>query len=378
MKQRILIIIGTRPEAIKLAPLILHLRDQPNHFDPRVCLTNQHPHLVQPVLDFFKIKVDLQLPVPLPNGDLLQLSADLLAGFAALGTQLKADWVIVQGDTTSALLGGLAAFYQQSRLLHLEAGLRTFDKFAPFPEEINRKLLSVLADYHAAPSEDARLNLIAEGVAQERIFVCGNTAIDALQRSSQIVAAADPITVRQLASQLSEFRPKKWILSTIHRRENRGDKLSDILAAMYQISRREEVHVIHILHPNPEVHNPIRRALEEADSISLLPPQSYDCFVWLMQQCYCLLTDSGGIQEEAPSLQKPVVILREKTERPLILERNAGILVGSNKERIIAVLNRLLEDEVFYRSLQVRENPFGDGKASERVVNFLRENPGGL
>lgn len=371
MPVKVALIVGTRPEAIKLAPVALRMRQMPGTFCPLLIATAQHREMLSQVLEIFDLRPDYDLDVMRPDQSLFEVTAKVLTRLQPILEAERPDLVIVQGDTTSTFAGALAAFYLKISVAHVEAGLRTYDKHQPFPEEINRRLVSVLADWHFAPTEWARRNLLREGVPSERIFVTGNTVVDALQMILGRPMPPMPAFVTQLAPE------QRLLLVTAHRRENWGQPLRHICYALRTLAQRfPEVVIAFSVHLNPNVQNIVHQELRDTSRIHLLEPVAYPTFVHLMARSYLILTDSGGIQEEAPSLGKPVLVLREVTERPEGVEAGVLKVVGTDPDRIVAEVARLLTDEAAYREMAQRRNPYGDGHAAERIVEILRRNLG--
>lgn len=369
-KRRIhaLVILGTRPEAVKLAPVVHELLRRRAHFRVTVCATAQHRLLLDQVTQLFRIPVHLDLNLMTAGQTLDALTARLMVRLSDMLRRRKPDVVIVQGDTTTVLVASLAAFYQRIPVAHVEAGLRTQDRFAPFPEEINRRLTSHIADFHFAPTRWAGENLRREGVPGRRVFVTGNTVVDAFLEARKRVARRPPriASLRRLV-----LRRKKLILVTAHRRENFGAGMRGIAKALARLARREDVEIVYPVHPNPNVTRPMHRALDGLPRVHLIEPLDYLQFVWLMTQAFLVLTDSGGVQEEMPSLGRPVLVMREKTERPEGVEAGVCKLVGTNPDVIVREARRLLDDRRAYRRMARQRNPFGDGKAARRIVSIL-------
>jgi UDP-N-acetylglucosamine 2-epimerase (non-hydrolysing) len=368
-RKKILFVIGTRPEAIKMAPVIRALAGRAKKFDYRVCATAQHREMLDQVLRLFEIRPDFDLNLMRENQSLAQITAAAFTGLDEIVRREAPDWVLIQGDTTTVLAASLVAFYHRIRVAHVEAGLRSHDKYHPFPEEINRRVAGVVADLHFAPTETSRDNLLHEGVAADSIHVTGNTVIDALH-----FAAALPFDI--LKSPLAGLpADKRWILITAHRRENFGAPLERICAALEILARRyaDRIHWIYPVHLNPNVERPVRSLLGGVAGISLLPPLDYLPLVHLLKRCDLVLTDSGGLQEEAPGLGKPVLVFRDVTERPEGVQAGTVKLVGSDTERIVAETVRLLEDRGEYERMAKAVNPYGDGRAAERIADILEE-----
>jgi UDP-N-acetylglucosamine 2-epimerase (non-hydrolysing) len=371
---RVLIIFGTRPEAIKLAPVIRELGKR-SEFDPRVCVTAQHREMLDQVLQLFEIRPDFDLGIMRPDQSLFEVTERALAALEGVLEAERPELVLVQGDTTTAFVGALAGFYRKIRVGHIEAGLRSHDKFAPFPEEMNRRLADELSDLLFAPTEGAKANLLREGFPEERIFVTGNTVIDALLWTVERLESpeAQARLVRRFAELGLDLEGKRLILVTAHRRESFG-RLGEICHALRLIAEHNrDVELVYPVHLNPQVQGPVWRALEGTDRVRLLEPLDYESFVWLMSRAYLILTDSGGIQEEAPSLGKPVLVMRERTERPEALAAGTAKLVGVGRERIFQEAQRLLDEPAEYAKMARAVNPFGDGHAAERIVSILKE-----
>ncbi|MGQ9646976.1 MAG: non-hydrolyzing UDP-N-acetylglucosamine 2-epimerase [Thermodesulfobacteriota bacterium] len=378
MTKRILSIFGTRPEAIKMAPVIKALASHPEQFESLVCATAQHREMLDQVLDAFEIKADFDLNLMQENQELPKLTAGLLLSLDQLLGKVKPDWVLIQGDTTTTMAASLAAFYHGIHIGHIEAGLRTYDKNAPFPEEINRRMTSVIADLHFAPTEQAKKNLIKEGVDAKRIFVTGNTVIDALLMivDKQSRPEAQKKWSRYFVDKfgISFDNGKRQILVTGHRRESFGKGFENICNALKEIVHSyQNVEIIYPVHLNPNVQEPIRRILKDTGRIHLISPLDYEPFVFLMSKSYFILTDSGGIQEEAPSLGKPVLVMRETTERPEAVKAGTAILVGTDQTKIISETSLLLSDRETYLAMSNAQNPYGDGRAASRIIDALFE-----
>ena len=367
--QNVLIVFGTRPEAIKLAPLIRELKSRPAEFHTRTCVTAQHRGMLDQVLAAFEIAPDHDLEVMREAQDLFQITALCLERLRPIMESERPDWVIVQGDTTTTFAASLAAFYLHINVAHVEAGLRTGDRYLPFPEEMNRRLISSLASLYFAPTARARENLLHEGVEEKNIHVTGNTGIDALHYVRERNAGALP-SVRGLENWAAN---RRMILVTGHRRESFGASLREICEALRQIASRGDVDVIYSVHPNPNVDRPVRELLGSLPNVFLIEPPDYFTFVSLMVRAHIILTDSGGIQEEAPSLGKPVLVTREMTERPEAVEAGVAKLVGTNRGKIIEEITCLLEDREEYALMSRVVYPFGDGHASQRIARILAE-----
>lgn len=369
---KVMIVLGTRPEAIKLAPVIRALRQHSDRVHTLVCSTGQHREMLDDALRSFDIRPDFDLRLMQPNQRLADLTARLLTALDALFGQVAPDWVLAQGDTTTVMAASLAAFYRHIRVGHVEAGLRSGDLQRPFPEEANRRIADLLADVYFAPTPAARDHLLREGVDAARIVVTGNTVIDALLLTSQRINA------RALIERIADlhvgdgFFDKRMILVTSHRRENFGAPFAAICRALRAIAERyPDVQIVYPVHFNPNVAEPARALLSGLPNVALIRPVNYETMVALMQHAHLILTDSGGIQEEAPSLHKPVLVLREVTERQEVVALGAARLVGSDFDRIVGETSRLLDDAEAYRRMASVENPYGDGRASERIVEAL-------
>ncbi|MCX7929130.1 MAG: UDP-N-acetylglucosamine 2-epimerase (non-hydrolyzing) [Chlorobi bacterium] len=375
----ITVVFGTRPEAIKLAPIV-HRLSGVEWCRLRVVITGQHDEMLDQMLETFGIVPDADLAIMQPGQRLEEVTVRALTGLGEEFRTRRPDVVIVQGDTTTTLAASLAAFYERISIAHVEAGLRTFDKYAPFPEEINRVLTSHIADWHYAPTERAREHLLREGIAPDRIVVTGNTAIDALQwvvaQLAALEVAERRLLLRNLPDDLFELvesKNKRIVLVTGHRRENFGAGFERICTALVQIAETEpDVVIVYPVHFNPNVRSPVERILAGYDNIRLLEPLPYREFAYMMQHAWVIITDSGGIQEEAPSLGKPVLVLREVTERPEAIEAGTARLVGTDIEQIVLATRQLLHDHKIYQAMARAHNPFGDGHAAERIINHLR------
>jgi UDP-N-acetylglucosamine 2-epimerase (non-hydrolysing) len=365
-----LIIIGTRPEAIKMAPLVRVFQKNKDQFETRVCVTAQHREMLDQVLDFFEITPDYDLDLMKPNQNLYSLTSDIILGLKPILEEFQPDYVYVHGDTTTTMASSIAAFYAGAKVCHVEAGLRTNNKLSPFPEEMNRQITGRIADYHFAPTEQAKQNLLKENVSESTILVTGNTVIDALLESASRVENLDSPEIEKLKAIIDPT--KKIILVTGHRRENHGQGFISICEALKEIALNYlEVQIIYPVHLNPNVQQPVYDLLSKIENIQLIDPLGYPAFVWLMNRSYLIITDSGGIQEEAPSLGKPVLVMRDTTERPEALAAGTVILVGNKKEKIILACTSLLNNNEKYRKMSALQNPYGEGKACENIFNFL-------
>ncbi|MPZ22585.1 MAG: UDP-N-acetylglucosamine 2-epimerase (non-hydrolyzing) [Dehalococcoidia bacterium] len=374
MPLKILTVFGTRPEAIKLAPVIYTLADDPR-FESRVCVTAQHRQMLDQVLDFFEINPDFDLDLMRPDQTLSQITADVVTGMAEILRAAEPDVVIVQGDTTSAFAAALSAYYARTAVGHVEAGLRTWDKFSPFPEEMNRAMTGRLTDFHFAPTEGARRNLLSEGIAASTIWVTGNTVVDALLTTRDRVADWEASRVPGLEKGLDEGG--RLVLITAHRRESFGEGMADICKAVAELAREHsDVEYVFPVHPNPNVRAPVGQILEGLANVHLIEPVEYPALVWLMSHSTLILTDSGGIQEEAPSLAVPVLVMREKTERPEGVEVGAVKLVGTDRGEIVSQANELLAGGPAYERMASAGNPYGDGHAAERIRDAMLDTLG--
>ena len=368
-----LCVFGTRPEAIKMAPLVQKL-EASKVIQNKICITGQHRQLLDPLLALFRMKPDFDLQVMTANQDLSNLTSRILTGLTDVFKEYQPQLVLVHGDTTSALAASLAAYYQRIPVAHVEAGLRTKNIYSPWPEEANRKLASCLTHLHFAPTKLSRKNLLEEGVPEECIFVTGNTVIDALyQITNQL--DAEPVLSLLLKEEYSFLdTARKMILVTGHRRENFGSGFKRICQALAEIAKRfPDVDIVYPVHLNPQVQAPVNSLLTGIDNIYLIPPVDYLPFVYLMRNAYLILTDSGGIQEEAPSLGKPVLVMRKTTERPEALIAGTVKLVGSDVTEIINGVEQLLLDEALYKQMSQAQNPYGDGNASTRIVDIITQ-----
>ena len=367
---RVLSIFGTRPEAVKMAPVVQRLAQTPG-IDARVCVTAQHREMLDQVLNLFEIKPDIDLDLMRPNQSLAQLTAAIFTNLDPVLADLKPDWILVQGDTTTVMSAALSGYYRRIKIGHVEAGLRTGDKWQPFPEEINRRVAGVVADLHFAPTQRNRQNLLNEGAPDERILITGNTAIDALH---SIVRRPAPPEVERILAQAGVCPGgRRLVLVTAHRRENFGRPIEDICRALATLADlyKEQVSFVYPVHLNPNIQDPVYRCLSGIDNLFLLPPLEYLSLVHLMNHATLMLTDSGGIQEEAPGLGVPTLVLRQTTERPEGVEAGTLRLVGTDPDNIVRETRRLLDDPQAHQSMAHASNPFGDGHAAERIVQAL-------
>ncbi|WP_431133084.1 non-hydrolyzing UDP-N-acetylglucosamine 2-epimerase [Psychroserpens mesophilus] len=374
MKIKNLIIFGTRPEAIKMAPLVKQFESFSEKFETKVCITAQHREMLDQVLSFFEITPDYDLDIMKPNQNLYSLTSDIITNLKPVLEEFKPDYVYVHGDTTTTMASSLAAFYSGAKICHVEAGLRTFDLNAPFPEEMNRSVTGVVTNIHFSPTETSKQNLLNENKKQDTIVVTGNTVIDAL------LFSVDKVNHPNFKDQeIEDLKPfldnnKRIILVTGHRRENHGQGFINICNALKQIAlEHPEVQIIYPVHLNPNVQKPVYDLLNSIDNIKLISPLSYPAFVWLMEKSYLIITDSGGVQEEAPSLGKPVLVMRDTTERPEALDAGTVLLVGTNTDEIINKTKELLLQEDTYFNMSKLHNPYGNGNACTRILEYILE-----
>jgi len=370
-KLKILIVFGTRPEVIKMAPVIKELKKHKDRFDPVICVTGQHREMIDPLLKLFEINVDYDLDLMQKNQDLEHITSTVLNEIGVIIDKEQCDYVMVQGDTTSAMAASLAAFYKKVKIAHVEAGLRTWDLQHPFPEEANRRIIDSICDLYFAHTERAKENLINEKVDPAKIEVTGNTVIDAL------LETADKEFVKG-SSELEglSLNGRKTILMTAHRRENFGEPIKNICQAVKEIASKykDEVDFVYPVHLNPNIQDCVKSTLGAIENIKLIEPLDYHEFVHLMKKAYFMLTDSGGLQEEAPSLGKPVLVLRQTTERPEGVEAGCVEVIGTDVGHIVTKISELLDNKAKYEQMAKAVNPYGDGKASQRIVQrFLRE-----
>lgn len=370
--RRVLLVFGTRPEAIKMAPLYLELCKHTEKIEVAVCLTAQHREMLDQVIHFFGIKARYDLDLMKPDQHLYGLTAAIVEGMKPVLEDFKPEYVLVHGDTTTSMASAIAAFYSGAKIGHVEAGLRTFNKRSPFPEEMNRSITGRLTDIHFAPTLQSKENLLLEGIPEDHIMVTGNTVIDALQHGLNLIGQKNPLSVQQLKARFS-FE-KDMILVTGHRRENFGEGFLNICHALKEIAERADVEIIYPVHLNPNVQEPVFNILSGVPNIHLIQPQPYESFIWLMNQSRLIITDSGGVQEEAPSLGKPVLVMRDTTERPEAVTAGTVVLVGTDKELIVReALDLLYHTERYDRMAQLH-NPYGDGQATKRISAFLLKN----
>lgn len=365
-----LFIFGTRPEAIKLAPLIIGLSNI-SDFKIKICVTAQHREMLDKVLKFFRIKPDYDLNIMKYDQNLFDITVKALKRLEKVFSDFSPDVVCIQGDTTTAFISALAAFYKNAKVAHIEAGLRSYNKYAPYPEEMNRVLISRIADYHFAPTERSKQNLLKEGI-EKNIWVVGNTGIDALFHGLKIIKARNDDKIVNFFDFIDN--PKKIVLVTSHRRESFGKPLENICHAIREISNVfPDVEIVYSVHLNPNVRKPVMKILHGINNVHLVAPLEFPYFIWIMEKSYILLTDSGGIQEEAPSLGKPVLVMREVTERIEGIEAGTAKLVGTEKEKIVSEVSHLLSNRHDYEIMAKASNPYGDGKSSHRIISIFQD-----
>ena len=379
--KKVLLVFGTRPEAIKMAPLVKEFQRYPEHFKSKVCVTAQHRHMLDQVLDFFGITPDYDLNIMAPNQDLFDVTTKVLLGVRNVIESFNPDIVLVHGDTTTSLAASLAAFYSKKKIGHVEAGLRTYDLQAPWPEEMNRQVTDRICDFYFAPTKRSRQNLLDEGIAVNKIMVTGNTVIDALLYAVGKIDSDISLQLK-LASTIEDSgyslkrntsKIRDYILVTGHRRENFGEGFLNICAALRQIAiKHPEIDVVYPVHLNPNVQKPVYDLLSDLPNVFLISPLDYLPFIYLMQHSKLVLTDSGGIQEEAPSIGKPVLVMRNTTERPEAVDAGTVKLVGNSTKQIFDNVENLLANESLFATMTRAHNPYGDGNASRKVVNYLK------
>lgn len=373
--KKVLLVFGTRPEAIKMAPLAIRLKELTKDFETKVCVTGQHREMLDQVLNLFELEPDFDLNLMKKGQTLADITSGVLKGLESVFDSWTPDIVLVHGDTATTFAASLAAYYHKIEVGHVEAGLRTGNIYSPWPEEANRRLTGILTTYHFAPTQNSFDNLIKENTAPSSIVITGNTVIDALLTVRNKILNDDEL----IASFKDKFsildESKKLILVTGHRRENFGQGFRDICSALAKIAKKHaDVQIVYPVHLNPNVQEPVNELLSGIDNIKLIEPQDYLPFVYLMDRSYLILTDSGGIQEEAPSLGKPVLVMRDTTERPEAVEAGTVKLVGTNPSKIEDSVNELIENKELYKTMQRAHNPYGDGNACEKIVNFLKYN----
>ena len=380
--KKILLVFGTRPEAIKMAPLVKALQKDTEHFETRVCVTAQHRQMLDQVLEVFGITPEYDLNIMAPNQDLYDITAKVLLGLRKVLKDFRPDTVLVHGDTTTSMAASLAAFYMQIPVGHVEAGLRTYNMLSPWPEEMNRQVTDRICTYYFAPTEQSRANLLQENIDAKKIFITGNTVIDALLMAVDIISTTAGVkeSVRHGLLPAKELQEKgytvgdrEYILVTGHRRENFGDGFLHICKAIKELAAlHPEMDIVYPVHLNPNVQKPVYELLSGLSNVYLISPLDYLPFIYAMQHSTLLLTDSGGVQEEAPSLGKPVLVMRDTTERPEAVEAGTVKLVGTDAEAIVSNVTALLQDKEMYKRMSETHNPYGDGQACERIIAALR------
>jgi UDP-N-acetylglucosamine 2-epimerase (non-hydrolysing) len=370
MKRTILIVFGTRPEAIKMAPLVLEFLKYSDEFDVKVCVTAQHRHMLDQILSFFEIIPDFDLDIMKLDQGLSELSANIIVAMRPVLQKIKPDCVFVHGDTTTSTMVALAAFYEKIKVCHVEAGLRTLNKYSPYPEEINRQLTARLADIHFSPTWLAKQHLQKEGIDEKQIYVTGNTVIDALLLTKEKLLSYHDKEIEYLSSIVNA--QKKLIVVTGHRRENFGNGFFNICEAIKELSQQADVQIIYPVHLNPNVQIPVYEKLGGLDNVYLINPLSYPAFTWLISKAFFILTDSGGVQEEAPSLGKPVLVMRDTTERPEAVDAGTVKLVGADKGKIVQEGVNLLNNSIEYQRMSSSHNPYGDGSTSAKIVTIIK------
>ena len=379
MTKKILLVFGTRPEAIKMAPLVKAFEKETNIIS-KVCVTAQHREMLDQVLELFDIKPDYDLNLMKPGQDLYDITSNVLLGLKDVLSDFKPDIVLVHGDTTTTSAASLSAFYQQIKVGHVEAGLRTHDIYSPFPEEVNRQITGILASYHFAPTTTSRDNLLKENKDEKNIIVTGNTVIDALFLALEKIKNNSELENKIIQDIESSFKNSQFsilnsqfILVTGHRRENHGQGFINICEALKTIAiNNPEIDIVYPVHLNPNVQKPVKEILSNISNVHLIEPLQYEQFIYLMDKSYFIITDSGGVQEEAPSLGKPVLVMRDTTERPEAVEAGTVKLVGTHTQTIIKEAQALLDEESEYEKMSKAHNPYGDGKACERIIKFIK------
>jgi UDP-N-acetylglucosamine 2-epimerase (non-hydrolysing) len=371
MKRKILLIFGTRPEAIKMAPLVKEFQKHPELFDTKICVTAQHREMLDQVLDFFEITPHYDLDLMKPGQNLYGLTATIIESLKPILEEFTPDYVFVHGDTTTTMAGSIASFYSGAKVCHVEAGLRTNNKLSPFPEEINRQITGRICDYHFAPTQTSKKNLLQENISEISILVTGNTVIDALLKSVEKVNENPSKLILNLSQKIGD---KEVVLVTGHRRENHGAGFERICKALKTIAQDDKERlIIYPVHLNPKVQEPVNQILSDVSNIILIDPLAYQDFIWLMNRSKIIITDSGGVQEEAPSLGKPVLVMRDTTERPEAVEAGTVLLVGTDEELIVSKALDLLNNNEKFEKMSKLHNPYGDGLASNRIVNFIKK-----
>ena len=375
--KKILLVFGTRPEAIKMAPLVKEFQKDKLNFETKVCVTAQHREMLDQVLELFDITPEYDLNLMKPGQDLYDITTNVLLGMKAVLTDFEPDVVLVHGDTTTTSATSLAAFYQKIKVGHVEAGLRTHDIYSPWPEEANRQITGVLASYHFAPTTTSQANLLRENKDQKNILVTGNTVIDALFLALDKIENNQELKdeiIKKINTQYKLDDSKKLILVTGHRRENFGQGFTNICESLKNLAlNNQDINIVYPVHLNPNVQKPVKEILSDVSNVHLIDPLQYESFLYLMNKSYFIITDSGGVQEEAPSLGKPVLVMRDTTERPEALEAGTVKLVGTDPQKIIKEAQNLLDNKEEYEKMSKAHNPYGDGKACAKIVEFLKE-----
>ena len=374
--KKILLVFGTRPEAIKMAPLVKAFQKDTEHFETRVCVTAQHRQMLDQVLEVFGITPEYDLNIMAPNQDLYDITAKVLMGLREVLKDFRPDTVLVHGDTTTSMAASLAAFYMQIPVGHVEAGLRTYNMLSPWPEEMNRQVTDRICTYYFAPTEQSKKNLLQENIDEKKIFITGNTVIDALLMAVGIISSTSGME-EKIAKEFQEkgytVGNREYILVTGHRRENFGEGFLHICKAIKELAAlHPDMDIVSPVHLNPNVQKPVYELLSGVDNVYLISPLDYLPFIYAMQHSTLLLTDSGGVQEEAPSLGKPVLVMRDTTERPEAVEAGTVKLVGTDAEAIVSNVTALLQDKEMYKRMSETHNPYGDGQACERIMAALR------
>jgi UDP-N-acetylglucosamine 2-epimerase (non-hydrolysing) len=374
--KKVLLVFGTRPEAIKMAPLVKAFQEQNKLFKTKICVTGQHREMLDQVLDLFEINADFDLDIMRPNQDLYDITGNILQGMKGVFSIYRPDIVFVHGDTTTTFAVSLAAFYEKIEVAHIEAGLRTNNIYSPWPEEANRKLTSQLTTYHFTPTKQSQDNLLSENIAPDKIIVTGNTVIDALllmQNKLQINVSFREQVKKSILEKGFDPEASEFVLVTGHRRENFGQGIVNICSALKKIALdRPNINIVYPVHLNPNVFKPVNDLLGNVRNVYLIEPLQYEAFIYLMSLSKLIITDSGGVQEEAPSLGKPVLVMRDTTERPEAVSAGTVKLVGTNTQGIVSATNELLDNTLVYESMAKAHNPYGDGKACERIISFMK------
>lgn len=374
--KKVLLVFGTRPEAIKMAPLVKAFQEQNKLFKTKICVTGQHREMLDQVLDLFEINADFDLDIMRPNQDLYDITGNILQGMKGVFSIYRPDIVFVHGDTTTTFAVSLAAFYEKIEVAHIEAGLRTNNIYSPWPEEANRKLTSQLTTYHFTPTKQSQDNLLSENIAPDKIIVTGNTVIDALllmQNKLQINVTFREQVKKSILEKGFDPEASEFVLVTGHRRENFGQGIVNICSALKKIALdRPNINIVYPVHLNPNVLKPVNDLLGDVKNVYLIEPLQYEAFIYLMSLSKLIITDSGGVQEEAPSLGKPVLVMRDTTERPEAVSAGTVKLVGTNIQGIVSATNELLDNPLVYESMAKAHNPYGDGKACERIISFMK------